>query len=302
MLFSNSKIKYLITVISLIFINMSFLLAGNRRQSILEYGPSVRALALGEAVAGFPIDDPGISFFNPALIQNVESMNLGGSYWSLYDGAMYNHLGVNMKSFGFNVMQFSRTNIKKYTSIADPGTDISNRQTIIYGSYGKSYWGYNFGLGLKYLSYDIDTYNDWGLSFDLGAQKEIGSIIDRFDNNLSVGAVCKNILQKAIKLDQEKERQPISLEAGASMKVNLREEDVLNILLDFEAKDSHFLAKLGAEYIYRNMFALRTGYKDGFNLGLGFIRGKVSLDYSYVIKDLDGFHRIGIVYRFKDTE
>jgi len=158
------------------------------------------------------------------------------------------------------------------------------------------------GINVKILhSTLVESYSAMAYAGDLG-------ILAKFllgDGSLRLGIAVQNVGTK-LKFEQEGDSLPFTIRAGGSYLMALGKEHTL--LLAAEAvkpNDNGFRGNGGAEYWYKNIFALRGGYKIGYDLdsftaGVGFNWKWYGLDYGWgmVESKMGSNHRVSFTVRF----
>ena len=69
----------------------------------------------------------------------------------------------------------------------------------------------DFGLGIKHVSQRVDRYSGSGLGVDIGMKCSLSNITD-------FGVTVQNIIQPVIKIHEHKEKYPVNIKSGISMK------------------------------------------------------------------------------------
>ncbi len=155
------------------------------------------------------------------------------------------------------------------------------------------------GLGMKYVSEDLGTTRGSGVTFDLGAMLQAG----RF----GFGVAAQN-LSGSMKYDGASYPFPTSYGMGAS--VSLPEQG-LRVAVDANFPEAYYSdVRGGIEWMWRDQFALRAGYRSemgaasgeplsGPSFGMGAGLGGLWFDYGYVISGpgAGGEHRVGMTLR-----
>jgi hypothetical protein len=145
------------------------------------------------------------------------------------------------------------------------------------------------------------------LAFDFGVLYKTGY------KSLTFGMVIRNFSREG-SFQKETFQLPLTFKVGLAMNVldftNLNHEmHALNVDIDAEhPRDYPEQVRIGAEYIFNGMVALRVGYVSpsdqntimyGFGLQQAFGSTKVGIDYSYVpFKDFDGVSRVSFRFAF----
>jgi hypothetical protein len=123
---------------------------------------------------------------------------------------------------------------------------------------------------------------------------------------VKLAAVAAN-LGAPMKYDVEEYSLPRYVKVGASYESEVAALDG-RVLVAFDSmfpNDDGVREHLGAEYSYRRMFALRAGYKAGYDsqgatFGFGVVYREMNFDYAFlpVSNDLGDNHRFGLGFSF----
>lgn len=156
------------------------------------------------------------------------------------------------------------------------------------------------GAALKVIRSAIGSEDAVAFAVDAGA-------LYRATDKLRLSLAVQN-LGTEMKFKSEGDPLPLALKAGAAYKAR---KD-LNVALDLDEQlvDQKLYASIGGEYWIRDAFALRAGYKFGYDtarlgseaglgLGVGVKVAGLGLDYAYLpFGDLGASHRFGFWIQF----
>lgn len=204
----------------------------------LKTNKSIRATALGDAVAAYPIDTDAI-YYNPA-----------GLFTNGYAYANENHDYHNIKarvnhSQAFTIGKLGYSEERKYAS--DISLDIH--------SYGIGIYGKSTQWGIKYkdIDYSIDGIRDRGYSIDFG-------ILSTISQKTTMGILLKDTFKENVPV-------PGSACIGIALGGFLRDMTLLAEMEYTRASDKT-IYKFGAEYELMDSLVLRTGYnQDIYSFG-----------------------------------
>lgn len=268
---------------------------GTTSCSFLRFGTGARAVGMGEAFTGVASDVNAI-YWNPGGLSKLSNKEISCEYKAWLEDIKIGNL-VYGQPIGRGAFAGGIT----YLGATDRRFDIDRKYL---GRFENSYHviaiGYTYngvGLKLKYIKGKLDTEEAYGLAADIG-------LLYRAFNNLTLGAVVKNLGLKPMKFIEDEDPMPINYIIGIAHKFN-------NLLLALDINkpiDNKFRFNLGAEYWIGKIIALRTGYKfkeegneEGFGLtaGLGFKFKNYQFDYAYVpYGNLGDAHRYSLIIRF----
>lgn len=315
-------------------------MAQNNQQKLAQTGmkflsasPDARAAGLGDAMTALE-GGAEMMFYNPAGLANQEgkfSASFGQMNWIA--DIKYSLAGVAFKAgnagvFGVNIMSVDYGEIQATVRANnDKGyLDLPNNIRPTAMAVGMSYarpLSDRFAIGgnVKYvtqnlgesaLSFDkavndyvYESYKQSVLAYDFGVLYKTGFKSLQFAFN------ARNFA-KEIKYEEETFQLPLTMRMGVSMNMmdfipEAAKTHRLLVAVDAEhPRDFPEIIKLGTEYTFRNLFALRAGYAfptdvQGLTLGAG-VKGKskrngrmVAADYAYTqFQVFNAVHRIGL--------
>jgi len=160
----------------------------------------------------------------------------------------------------------------------------------------------SLGVGLKFVySTLVEKYSAMAYAVDLGL---LGNFVVG-KNRLFLGIAGQNLGTK-IKFEKEGDTLPLTVRAGAAYQIDFKQEHRLTISGEaVKPNDADFRGNSGVEYWYREIFALRAGYKIGYDLdsftcGVGFIWKNLQLDYGWGMSgnEMGDNHRFSLTARF----
>lgn len=287
--------KFLVGFWLFIFLRENTGFATHYAGDFQEFGASARALGLGGAYVAC-VSDASAIYYNPSSGVLLDSRQLIFLHSKVFDGIVqHNFLAFILprfhnQSFGCAI-SFNRIPDIKITKLPDahlpPSEDnrpeidrtINVSDWILYFNYArlmrnKFYLGTNF----KIISRALGIGTGFGLGLDLGALKLL-------PQNWQLGLRLRDITYSPIfwpNKTQDLIVPHVSLGLSKTFPINTS-----NILLSTEL-NTHFdkltfNTNLGAEYVYKNLLALRFGfYHQNFTVGFGLNHKKIFIDYAYI--------------------
>jgi len=160
----------------------------------------------------------------------------------------------------------------------------------------------SLGLGVKFVySTLVEKYSAMAYAVDAGL---LGKFIVG-KNILQLGVTGQNLGTK-IKFEEEGDSLPLTVRAGAAYLMDFKQEHRLIISTEaVKPNDGDFRGSGGMEYWHREIFALRAGYKAGYDLdsftcGVGFVWKNFQLDYGWGMSGskMGDNHRFSLTTRF----
>ncbi|PIP39514.1 MAG: hypothetical protein CO170_04060 [candidate division SR1 bacterium CG_4_9_14_3_um_filter_40_9] len=262
----------------------------------LQWGTGARAMGMGEAFSGLS-DDVSAIYFNPAGLTQIKSGQFTAMASNLFEGSFYNFLGFAHPTqkagvLGLGVVllnsgDMEETNIRQETL----GKFQDSRQGI-FVSYGKRISrSISCGASVKLVSQQISSFNGTGIGLDGGL-----FLLPR--DRLSLGISLKNIISPVLRLQEEEEKFPFSLQAGLGSRM-LNNNLIFTMDVDKTLKQS-LHARIGGEYwLRKKTIALRMGVDSGkLNAGFGIKRDKYGFDYALGFQDIGVSHRLSFTWSF----
>ena len=283
--------------------------------SFLKIGVGARAESFGEAYVAVAAD-ASATYWNPAGLLGIERNDVQGSHLEWIQDLRQEYL-----AFGFHRGRhaFGLSFLGLFTGDLEGRTDTGDRS----GSFGYSdnafSLSYAFGVSEKvglggtarYVrqslvsvpnSVDGSTESDFaldGLAFDVG-----GTWSTPVDGLAAAATVRSFGGQVGYDFDGAGRFDlPTTLQAGLAYRRPDLGGGALTVAGDFvAARGDDGSVRLGAEYAYRGLFRLASGYKSGLDnenvsFGLGYTK-KVQVHYAFtpIYNDLGSSHQITLGY------
>ena len=295
--------------ILLVFVCTSTILfgqkAGESGLAFLKLGFGARNIAMGDLGVVTANDVTALNY-NPALISNFQNSQIIVTHNELIQDARSELFGASFSLFNLPFAIGINT-----TTISD--IEVRTRPGEVESTFNANYFftsfstGFNLagnlsvGVTAKYIHENLFSSEANGWGFDFGAY--YNDLID----GLNVGASFRNIGSMNELLKEETEL-PVDLRAGASYQFGLEQLDAGIIVTGGVQKytatdDTHI--HLGGEFLYKNLFALRSGFITGFEskgltAGVGLLWNSLNFDYAFAPYDFDlgSSHTISIMYNF----
>jgi hypothetical protein len=277
--------------------------AGSGFPSLL-MGADARYAALGNAGTAWP-GDGSSGFRNPALTACGESRSAVFSAHRWMQDVHSGFLGYAARSgrsgFGAHILVTDIPGIEYRTGPSEnPIGTFSANEAVAGFDFARAFsarWSFGFGGRLYYEKIFIDE--AWGMGADAG-------LFYRFSGNpVRLGAVVQNV-GTASKLSAERIRLPLTFRIGAAVPVpGAAGGDWLLLLDAVKERDSKFSMAAGAEYAWKGLLFLRSGYQSGVSTlgpsgGVGIAVTRMRFDYAFLPlkKGLGDSHRLSIAWAF----
>lgn len=278
--------------------------AGTRVASFLATDPGPAVLARGGA--GFAIGaDLQSAALNPAALAGLSSSGFSFSHASLAGDATHDwaafggRLGVGSLRYGVSGVLRGEGTIEGRDAFNQPTTTSDARSWALAFQLARPL-GRNLVVGgaARWVGERIGESGGDGLAFDAGAQFRAGA--------LSAGLSAQNF-GGGMNWGGQRWRMPASLGGGIAIE---HAASGLRFLLDLAAPADYYRsARAGAEWRWRERFALRAGWRhelgapsddpmNGPAFGLGAGVGSLWLDYGYLVSpNGEAVHRVGLDLR-----
>lgn len=297
------KVDTLIKYLLLIFLNFGFSAAqfdygfdfskvGSSGLQFLKIGVGARECAMGEAGIAISQDANSV-FWNPGGLAYVENLQVYFSYnqWLVNSRHDAGVVAYPFKGYVFalNVLSLTIDEFEETTVIQPQGTGrMVNAGDILIGLAVSRRFTNKLSIGgqVKFVQEKLDNYTMNNILFDIGTLYYTGF------HRLRLAFTLQHF-GPDMKLVDQKFRTPLLFRVAAA------EEILNNDLFKFTATaelvhptDNDEWVNFGAEFIFRKMLALRTGYRSNRNegavtLGAGLYLPENSwldlhMDYAYV--------------------
>jgi long-subunit fatty acid transport protein len=288
--------------------------AGTTAAPFLKAAMSPRAVAMGGAFSALA-DDSGAVFVNPAGLAQFGTQEAAVDFSSyLQDAKMGNlsyvgNAGENRFGFGATFTTVGGLDKRGLNDAAGAVPELgsfSASDLAVTLAYAKadilpaSMKGLDGGFSVKFIRSAIDSKTAMAAAVDAGA-------IYHATKKMNLSLALQN-LGTRMKFDEESDPLPLDLRAGALY----RATPELNLTAEVSEylQDDKFYPSVGAEYWFRKAFALRGGYKFGYDtanlggavglsLGFGVKVAGLGVDYAFLpFGDLGNVHRFGMWLQF----
>lgn len=283
---------------------------GTTGAQFLKINPSARASGMAGAFSGIS-DDIFALYSNPAGLAQLEKAELATTFLQYFADINFGFIGYTSNVRNFGVMAFGYTyllvdKIEKRDASENRLDDFNAKDTSVTIAYGRKdaapsvLEDLSVGASLKLIGSEIDQVNAYTVALDLGAMY---SPVEKLNTSFAI----QNI-GNGISFRDATDKLPLNFKLGAAYRVSER----LNIgtEIDEYVFDNKFYAAIGTEYWAAQQFALRLGYRFGYDTsnlgsnvglsaGIGFRIWSLGLDYAFVpFGDLGDTHRITFMAKF----
>ncbi len=266
--------------------------AGTTGAPFLKIPVGAKAGALGDAIVAAPLGAESI-FWNIGALAFQEGLSFNASYqdWLADISTQYVGLSFTQGDLGTIGLGFVNLGMGEMdeTTITDPdgtGETFSASDMALTLAYAKRFGEQiGFGLGLKYITQKIAEDSATAFTADIGMKFKL-------NDQMSIGLAAQNLFGEIG--FTEKFPLPMILRGG----VIFAATEALNVLaeIDYHA-DTGMKYSAGAEYVIKDMIAVRLGYKggysvDGITAGLGVKFSMINVDFSYGLVSEEALNNI----------
>ncbi len=281
--------------------------AGTSAFPFLKIDASARAVAMGGAFTGLANDESAL-YYNPAGIAGFETKRFIASYHNYFVDMQTGFLGIikplSQEKY-FLGLHITYLNYGKFIGTDIAGNELGNfsgSDIVVAGSLAiRKGYSWKFGATTKLIYEKIHDYSATGLGFDAGVKYSS----DREYYN--AGLMVQNLGFQMTALGNEKEKLPLTLRAGGSIKLK-----GLPLLLTSDLilpTDNNMALAFGGEFSQWKPFYIRAGWNTfgsnyqaansddkwaGLGLGFGFdFKEKMHIAYAFTPgAELGDSHRI----------
>ena len=283
-------------------------------RSVFATGAGNRALAMGSAYSAVA-DDASATIWNPGGLgrltrresQATQTTLFGLGFNEQYASVVLPHWRWGTVSFTWRRFGVDGIEQRDNSGFLLAG-DLEDTETELSLGYGRSLLDGDLSLGgaFKIQRQSLAGYAGSGFGLDLGLWTRplaLAGLDGGFARDLSLGLAARNLIEPAIKLDQDNVPDPTALRTGLAWAHDLTAGIHLLAALDLEkTRDMDSRLHVGGEVGIHDVLALRLGAADGdFTAGLGLTWRSLGVDYQYEQNPLGDIHRFGLTVRFGQT-
>ncbi|MBD3272080.1 MAG: PorV/PorQ family protein [Elusimicrobia bacterium] len=279
--------------------------AGSTALATLTQPVTAKSAALAEAYTAVSGDIASLHY-NPAGLSELRGLNVTAMYQQGLAEDDFASLLLGQE-FGFGTLALGVVyyDTGKIDMFDLQGTKISKTgQQDIIASLGTGIplLEHRLGLGIAVKGISSEIFGETGSTFAVDCGVQYRNLVE----NLDIGLSALN-LGSGIEYVAEKEDLPSRIQPGMTYRLTF-DEHHLTASLDAAhlINEEDTLALIGLEYVYDQLFALRSGFRSGdsddesnVRLGVGFMWKNYAVDYAIGITDnLDNPHFISVNMKF----
>lgn len=263
----------------------------------LRLGAGARSAGMGDAQVSLA-QDATAAYWNPAGLASVErtSFTLMHDEWLSSVRMETASLAHNTQfgTFGLHFSGMYLDEIERYeTASAEPTGHFNVFEIAFAGAYGRRlHADWDVGLAVKGLYSELDAVSASGWAVDVGTRYRTRI------PGLTFAAVAQN-LGPRMSFISEEFPLPATGRVGADYRREVPEGQAAVAFDLVFPSDGDARQHAGVEYVYRDLAALRLGYKasydsQGLTFGVGLRRSGYRFDYAYadIRNDLGTGHKV----------
>jgi hypothetical protein len=306
---------------------------GTTAASFLEIGVGARALAMGSAFTAMA-DDPSSIYWNVAGLAKLNRHGILVNHTQWIADTRFDFLAASFNLGGYGAVGFSLTSLSMdemdVTTIENPeGTGQTFRVNDFAFSLAYALRltdRFSIGMNTKVIRQVIWEMSATGFALDLGVHYatpfkgvNLGMSMTNFGTSMQMSGVRAQVLYDPdpaalgnngripARLQMDSWALPLNFRVGISYQAFKNEVHQAYVAIDAQHPNNNYESvNVGAEYIFKNMLALRGGYKSLFltdaeesmTLGAGLyypILGNVLLKFDFAYVD---FGLLENVYKY----
>jgi tetratricopeptide (TPR) repeat protein len=300
------------TVFLTICFSSRIVFAAGTAENFLSHGPSVSAYGRGETGSAVFEDNSSV-YYNPSLLAEANSNGVVLAEHTLFDGSAYSYLGINSLLnnskgvIGASIINLKSGDVEIRQTIDDNPSTTNTNQWAYYLSYAKhieKLAGFNYGVNLKYVNYNMYKYTGGGLGADIGFSKSFnGPVVFGNKSQMAAGLSILNAIRPSITLISDAESLGTIYRFGGAFSLpvfyRMVSHDTVSLFLDGVLQENMLTPSFGAEYTFVQKYVLRAGYfADNPTIGAGFKIKDFKVDYAIDFGDLAVINRFLVEYRW----
>ncbi len=281
-------------------------LASLRAQTSLTSGADFLLMTTGARPDGMGqafsavADDINTLSFNPAGLANIRLPEIGYGHESFFGDIGFDFLGAAIPTGNIGVLGLGYLGMgtAPFNSTSNPGApSVSVQDMAFIAAWGKSFSDLHLGAAVKYINEKVAVLQGTGFAFDLGARYRILPQLSLAGSVLNIGPGIKF---SAV--------EPLPLVVNGGLAWNALQNSIHSLTLAMDTSDEATEGlqrfSFGAEYWYKNTFAVRAGYLtdsqvEGFSAGAGVRFSFFQLDYAFEpYNDLGSVQRLSGLFQW----
>jgi tetratricopeptide (TPR) repeat protein len=269
-------------------------------------GTGARAGALGLAGASL-LGTPTSMVFNPGALARGERKMFEFYRTTLFDSdaqyhaLSYAHPSLDWGAVGLTVLRLDVGGIEERDETNTLlSSDVGNSDTRFLLGYAFEFHpSLAAGAALKVDHQSFGGQRGSGVGMDVGLHGQRALSERGVFREIRAGLVIENLIEPAVKLDQEDVADPMRVAMGASLRCRYGDFGFVTAADLISPRYSPVSFRFGQEVDYNGILAARVGF-DGSTptFGAGGSYRNIGLDYAYRSEDLGSNHRFSLTVAF----
>jgi tetratricopeptide (TPR) repeat protein len=269
-------------------------------------GTDARVSAMG--LAGVSLrGDASLQYYNPAAMSYLQWKQFSFFRSVLFESDVLYHTisyGHPLLNYGTLAVSLMRVDVSGVEERDDKNqlvsSDLHNAQTRLLLGYSRLVTSsISAGFNIKVDNQSFGSYSSSGIGLDVGiaASQHINGhgLIRGFRQGFAI----QNVIEPAVKLDQEKVADPMQVALGVTMLSHIGAAFMETAIDLVSPRFSPTRLQVGQEVRYADMFSFRFGLDASSPVyGLGARYKSATLDYAYKTTDLGANHQFSFSVRF----
>ncbi|MDD5304131.1 MAG: PorV/PorQ family protein [Elusimicrobia bacterium] len=276
--------------------------AGAESFDFLLFDPSARAAGLGGAYTALASDANAL-FYNPAGLGRIKAHEVTFMHNRYVEGLTQEYAGLaTRQGWGLNVNRLDFGGISR-TRVESPDGGLGSAgltDMALSGGYGRALSeSLSVGAGAKFIRETLDGVSAGGFAVDAGVLAAVSSL-----PGLTLGAALLNA-GPGVRFQSRRESLPLLGRAGAAFSFRTNKTENTAAFDATKARTDTVRVGIGVETIFEKLLALRLGFSDrgdaglGLACGVGFLWKALAVDFAFVpFGDLGSVNRLSLTFRW----
>jgi tetratricopeptide (TPR) repeat protein len=269
-------------------------------------GTGARSSGMGVAAVTLA-DDASVQYYNPAGLGHLVWKEISIYRTTLFDSesayyaASYAHPLLNQGTLAFSLMRVSAGGVEERDENNQVlSTDLRSAQTRVLLGFARTITpSIAAGANLKIDNQSFGEFSASGVGVDVGLMVTQWFSGNSLVQGLREGFSVRNLIEPSLKLESEYVSDPMDFAFGVSALSGYGNVTMVTSLDFVDPRYSPVGVRLGQEFLYNDVFALRFGFDDTTpTYGFGGRYKQIAFDYAFRSEDLGNNHRVSFAVKF----